>query len=597
VKPIRVLSRTLVGRIAAGEVVERPASVVKELVENALDAGASRVSVDIEGGATGLIRVADDGEGIPLGQLAVAVARHATSKVASPEELDAIDSLGFRGEGLAAIGAVSRLRLASRAAVEEEGGEVRVEDGAIGPVTPSARATGTTVEVQDLFFSTPARRKYLKSPSAELRNISQLLQAYALARPEVHFSLNVEGKVSLDFPGVHDLHGRAAQVWGKDRLAAMVPVLHEAADLSLEGFLGAPENSRVRSGHQVFLINGRWVSSPLLRTAVREAYADLIPPSRHPEALLHLRVPADEVDVNIHPTKREVRLLRERMLYPRLIGLVRACVDDRFPVLRLSGREKPPRRESPDSQVPLGLYLSRSRSTASWGADGPSRSAPEVLPFPGPKRSAAPEGGEPGGPPGAEEESEPRAMASMWQVHETYILAAIEGALLIIDQHAAHERVLYEQALRRLQGESPASQELLFPMVIELTHDELSVLLEVASPLEKLGFHLELFGGTTVLVHAIPLGLREWRHGALLKDVLDHYTDLPTQTDIEERVARSVACHGAIKAGQKLSLQEMNALVDQLFATEKPQGDPHGRPVYLRMSLDELNRRFGRSPR
>jgi DNA mismatch repair protein MutL len=187
-------------------------------------------------------------------------------------------------------------------------------------------------------------------------------------------------------------------------------------------------------------------------------------------------------------------------------------------------------------------------------------------------------------------------MANMWQIHETYILAAIQKGILIIDQHAAHERVLYEQALRRLRGEARASQELLFPMVIDLTHDEFPVFLEVKAVLEKLGFHLELFGETTVRVHSIPAGLREWRHGGLLKDVLDHYTDLPTSTDIEERVARSVACHGAVKAGQTLSLEEMNALVDQLFATEKPQGDPHGRPVFLRMDLDELHRRFGRSP-
>jgi DNA mismatch repair protein MutL len=586
-KPIRVLSESLVGRIAAGEVVERPASVVKELVENALDAGASRVAVEIEGGPSGRIRVSDDGEGIPVGELALAVQRHATSKLSDPADLEAIRSLGFRGEGLAAVGAVSRMRITSCVPEAGEGGEVRVDGGAIHAVIPAGRAPGTTVEVDDLFFNTPARRKYLKSPSAELRHASQLLQACALAYPEVHFSLSVDGRASLDLPGMPDLHSRVGQVWGRERADGMVPVLHATDDLALEGFLGAPEDSRVRSGHQIFLINRRWVSSVLLRTVVREAYGDLIPPSRHPEAVLHLRIAPEEVDVNVHPTKREVRLLRERMLYPRLIAVVRECVEGRFPALRVRRPDDDaPGAGSPDAQVPMGLYLSRPRRERGRAADG-RRPPAEVLPFPG---------GAGASPPPLREEAEPPAMADMWQIHETYILAAIQKGILIIDQHAAHERVLYEQALRRLRGESRASQELLFPMVVELSHDEFSVLLEVKAVLETLGFHLELFGETTVRVHAIPAGLREWRHGALLKDVLDHYTDLPTSTDITERVARSVACHGAVKAGQTLSLEEMNALVDQLFATEKPQGDPHGRPVFLRMDLDELHRRFGRSP-
>jgi DNA mismatch repair protein MutL len=417
--------------------------------------------------------------------------------------------------------------------------------------------------------------------------VSQLLQAVALAYPEVHVSLSVDGRASLDFPGMPDLHARVGQVWGRKRAESMVPVLHEADDLSLEGFLGAPEDSRVRSGHQIFLINRRWVTSVLLRTVVREGYGDLIPPSRHPEALLHLRLAPEEVDVNVHPTKREVRLMRERMLYPRLIAVVRECVEGRFPALHVRRHRPEAPEPEGDSQVPMGLYLSRPRRDGGRATDGP-RPPAEVLRFPG-------RGFEPP-PPTPREEAEPPAMANMWQIHETYILAAIRKGVLIIDQHAAHERVLYEQALRRLRGEARASQELLFPMVIDLTHDEFSVFLEVKAVLETLGFHLELFGETTVRVHAIPAGLREWRHGALLKDVLDHYTDLPTSTDIEERVARSVACHGAVKAGQTLSLEEMNALVDKLFATEKPQGDPHGRPVFLRMDLDELHRRFGRSP-
>jgi len=584
--PIRVLPETLVGRIAAGEVVERPMSVVKELLENSLDAGARRVAVSVEGGLATLIRVADDGEGIGFEELAVAVQRHATSKIADPGDLEGIASLGFRGEGLAAIAAVSRLTLASRARDEDDGGIIPVEGGRIGAPEPVARAVGTTVEVRDLFFNTPVRRKYLKSPATELRQVSLLLQAYALARPDVHLSLQVDDRISLDLPAVDDLHARVGQVLGRERRDRMVPVLAEGPGFALEGFLGAPEDSRVRSTHQILLVNGRWVTSQLLRTAIRQAYTDLIPPSRHPEAVVHLQVPAGEVDVNVHPTKREVRLLRERELYPRLIRALGEPVEDRFPSLKLRDPTFPSVPVA--DQGSIALYARRPEAAPTDRVAEPgSTPSGTIVSFPG-RATPPPEESEP-------EETAGPAMASMWQLHETYILAAISGGLLVIDQHAAHERVLFEQALARLEGQAAPSQELLFPLVVEFTTDEFSTLLEAQPTLEKLGFHLELLEGTTILVHAIPVGLREWRHGALLRDVLDHFTDLPTDLDVHERVARSVACQGAVKAGQKLSLTEMNALIDQLFATRKPQGDPHGRPVFLRVALDELHRRFGRS--
>jgi len=586
--PIRVLPDALVGRIAAGEVVERPGSVVKELVENALDAGARRIEVSVEGPLTALIRVSDDGSGIAAADLPVAVQRHATSKISESDDLIRIGSLGFRGEGLAAIGAVARLRIVSRSAEESMGAEITVEDGRIAAPEPAARAAGTTVEVRDLFFNTPARRKYVKSDAAELRFISQLLQAYALARPEVAFLLALDGKTSLNLPAAGDLHARLGQVLGRERLARMVPVLEEAPDLALEGFLGAPEDSRARGTHQTFLLNGRWIMSPLLKVAVREAYGDLIPPSRHPEAILHLRLPPEEVDVNVHPTKREVRLLRERELYPRLIRLLKDRVEGHFPSLKLGGGTAEPAPPPDAGQRRIRFPAAPPAfGGASRVREGSAEGPPRVVPFP-PEASRDFARVEP------DEEIEP-VLANLWQLHKTYILGAIEGALLIIDQHAAHERVLFEQAVLRLEGTPAQSQELLFPLTVELTHDEFSLLLESHSVLEKLGFHLEVFGGTTVLVHAIPTGLHEWRHGALLRDVLDHVAELPTSMDVTERVARAVACQGAVKAGQKLTLEEMNGLVDQLFATDKPQGDPHGRPVFLRVPLGELHRRFGRS--
>ncbi len=592
--PVRVLPDALVGRIAAGEVVERPGSVVKELIENSLDAGSARIEVAVEGKLSGLIRVADDGVGIAADDVATAVQRHATSKIGDDDDLTHIAFLGFRGEGLAAVGAVSRLRLMSRTESEASGAEVVVEGGLIGQSRPAARAAGTTVEVADLFFNTPARRKYLKSDAAEMRYVSQLMQAYALGNPSVQFVLTSDGREVLNFPPAADLHERMVQVMGPSKVGRMIPVLEETPGFALEGFLGAPEDSRARGTHQIFLINGRWVQSPVLRVAVREAYTDLIPPSRHPEVVLHLRVPPDEVDVNVHPTKREVRLLRERDLYPALIRALRSRVEGHFPSLKLRGPEEPSPADAPPSthQGSLPLGYARSHPGADpWGrVSDEGRERPTVVPFPRPHRDDALPFER------AEDEDDGPAMASMWQLHQTYIMAAIEGALLVIDQHAAHERVLFEQAMARFEGEPAASQELLFPLPVELTSDELALLLEAHAALEKLGFHLELFDDkTTVAVHAIPAGLREWRHGALLRDVLDHVADLSGKLDVTERVARAVACQGAVKAGQKLSLAEMNGLVDQLFATEKPQGDPHGRPVFLRIELSELHRRFGRS--
>ena len=580
---IRVLPENLVGRIAAGEVVERPASVVKELLENALDAGATTVEITVDEGPTGRITVADNGSGIAAVELPLAVQRHATSKLEAPGDLDAIASLGFRGEGLAAIAAVSRVVVTSRVAGEDVGARLVVEEGGIGSPEPAPRDTGTTVEVRDVFFNTPARRKYLKSTQAELRACSQLVQAYAFAYPETQFRYLVDGKRIADWPSAADRHERLTQVLGASRVKRLIPVDIESKDLALEGFLGPPEDSRARSAHQVFFVNGRWVQSPLLRQVVRMSYGDLIPPGRHPEAFLMLRLPADRVDVNVHPTKREVRLQDERQLYPRLISALQPFVEDRFPGLRMDRAETPDALPFPDvaaSDAPpqLTLYgtppVAPARPDRVADADQPPG---EVLAFPT---------GEP---------EEPAALADLWQLHDTYILARVKEGLLIIDQHAAHERVLYEEAMRRLQGENPVSQELLFPTVVELAPDEFSVLLESHSTLEKFGFHLETFGGTSVLVHAIPAGVREWRHGALLRDILDHFADLPGQMDVWEKVARSVACHGAVKAGQALTLREMNELVDQLFATQKPQGDPHGRPVFLRMDLAELHRRFGRS--
>ena len=584
---IVVLSDAVIGRIAAGEVVERPSSVLKELIENSIDAGSHRIDVSVTGGPTGVLRVSDDGCGMSPEELRLAVHRHATSKLSDESSLEAIESLGFRGEGLPAVASVARVELLSSRG-NGEAARLDVDNGEVGAVEPAARDQGTTISVKDLFFSTPARKKFLKSDAAELRHISRLVQAYAMAYPQISISLEMEKRKLLNLDAASDRHERLTQILGTNRVERLMAVNHEAPHLKLEGFLGVPEDSRARSGHQMFFINGRWVQSPLLRQVTRLAYGDLIPPARHPEAFLWLSVPPDSVDVNVHPTKVEVRLRDERKLYPQLISALKPQVESYYPSLNVNkvGTREDPDPPLPDSrQIPLLPASPRDYFHSAPPPGKVSEETPQVLPFPTSIQT----------PSGSEGHSEDPVRADLWQIQDTYILARVSDGLLIIDQHAAHERVLYEQALRRFEGEPPASQELLFPTVVEFAPDEYSVLLNAHAALEKLGFHLENFGGTTVLVHAIPVGVRQWNHGALLRDILDHFADLPGELDIIEKVCRSVACHGAVKAGQKLTLEEMNELLDQLFATSKPQGDPHGRPVFLRLGLAELNRRFGRT--
>jgi DNA mismatch repair protein MutL len=596
---IRRLPPDTASRIAAGEVIERPLSALKELLENALDAGARSVEVRVEHALDHRFTVADDGGGIRAAELELALERHATSKLSSLEDLDRLASLGFRGEALPSIAAVSRLTLTSRQPGTEGAAFVAIEGGAITGRGAVARAPGTTVEVADLFYNTPARRKFLSSPTGELRAALRLLEAYALACPQVGFRLVVDGRERLQWPAVPGAEAGAGATLGarRERAIALWGARHagqliEAASASgaggamegvrVEALLGLPEHARATREGQVYVVNGRWIQSPMLGAALRQAYGNLLPAGRFPAATLWLTVPAARLDVNVHPTKREVRFADEERVFSLVVA---ACAKPLsklappFTVVRGGGQESETYpawsdrvREGPPEQTYLGLE-----------AAGTPGAVPPAVAGPAAAEQAAP---------GA------AAEIPLWQLHRTYLLAPVRGGLVIVDQHAAHERILYEEALARLAGEPGASQQLLFPTLVDLTNDQFELLLELGPDLRQLGWDLSLLGPPTVVIQGVPSGLRHERPGQLLQDVLDgmnENTGRSADEDLAHRLAASWACHAATRAGDPLTQEEMRSLVDRLFATSRPHGDPHGRVTFVRLDLDELHRRFGRT--
>ncbi|TMQ73592.1 MAG: DNA mismatch repair endonuclease MutL [Candidatus Eisenbacteria bacterium] len=576
-RTIRRLAPETASRIAAGEVIERPLSALKEVVENALDAGARRLELAIDGSLDRCFRVADDGSGIAEDELELALERHATSKIGALEDLDTLQSLGFRGEALPSIAAVSRLRIASRIEGEESAAFRSVEGGAVVERGRAPRARGTTVEVRDLFFNTPARRKFLKSETGETRAALRMLETYGLAFPEVAFRLVVDGRERFAWPAAASVRERAGAIWGARHAEQRLEIDAQRDGIRVQALLGLPEHARATRDGQQFLVNRRWIQSPVLSQALRQAYGNLLPTGRFPTAAVWLTVPPDRLDVNVHPTKREVRFADE----DRVFALLAAAAAQRLaplhpPFTVIQGGASEPRwaervSEPPPDQTYLGF-----ESAAPAGPAAGTSSAPRPAATPAGAVAAQPE---------------------VWQLHATYILAPVRGGLVIADQHAAHERILYEEARARLEGQQGASQQLLFPALVDLSRDQFELLLELGPSLQQLGWDLAPLGPPTVIIRGVPAGLRDDRAGSLLQDVLDGVAEESgrnARDDVVEHLARSYACHAAVRAGDPLTVEEMRVLLDRLFATSRPHGDPHGRPTFVRVELDELHRRFGR---
>jgi len=584
---IQILSPAVVSRIAAGEVVERPASVVKELVENAIDAGSRRIRVEVSGSGQKLIRVSDDGRGMSPEDARLAVRRHATSKIVSDADLEAIETLGFRGEALSSIAAVSLLELSTREEEAQEGLVLKLEGGKLTDSSPTGRPAGTTVTVRNLFYNTPARRKFLRSAQTEFRRIVDAVTHLSLAHREVGFQLMHGDRTTLNLGPAGNLQERLAELWPMEMVDDVIFFSHQAAPIQIEGCIGTPKMSQSSRHRQIFILNGRPVTDRTLQHGLFQAYQVYFPKDRHPAAVVLISTAPGQVDVNVHPTKREVRFQDSRAIHDLLAFTVGKALSRLTPRAELGeqiiGEETGARGGSIGERT--GEYLTGGRDSA--GAPDGSGGQVQASLF----------DGRPGGqPPGAPSEGRRREdLVSLWQLHNLYIFSAIKSGVVIIDQHAAHERILYEQAKRSFQEAAASSQQLLFPQVVELTQAQLQVFDEHQDLLAGLGFVVRPFGGKTVLVEAEPVTLMMGRHSQVLRDILDDLAaHQPAELDREERLARSFACQGAIKAGERLTQEEMNSLVNMLFATSSPYTCPHGRPTIIRMSLEELARKFGR---
>jgi DNA mismatch repair protein MutL len=593
---IRRLDEAAANRIAAGEVIERPASAVKELIENAIDAGAGRIEVAIAEGGKALIRVADDGAGIVAEDLALALDRHATSKI-DGSDLVNITSYGFRGEALPSMAAVARLTLTSRAAGAAEAWEIAAAAGAIGRPRPAARGRGTTVELRDLFFATPARLKFLRSARAEAQATAEALRRLALAEPGIAFELSdvSEGAGRLMFRAeAEDRLARIGRILGRDFAENALEIAAERGGVRLTGFAALPTYARGAATAQHFFVNGRPVRDRLLVGALRAAYADLMARDRHPAAVLFLDLAPERVDVNVHPAKAEVRF--------REPGVVRGLVISAL-AHALAGAGH--RTASTVSAAALGAFrpggpgglLPRWRQHSSPPAEAARALAAQAPLLPGGFAEA--------GWAGARVEAEPEADAAedlplgvaRAQLHGTYIVAQTRDGVVIVDQHAAHERLVYERLKRQLAEAGVRRQALLIPEVVELEPEAAEQVLERAGELARLGLVLEPFGGGAVMVREVPALLGQAEAGALVRDVADELTELGESGAVGARldaVLSRMACHGSVRAGRRMTAEEMNALLREMEATPFSGQCNHGRPTHVRLTLGEIERLFGR---
>lgn len=611
---IHVLPEKLANQIAAGEVVERPASVVKELLENALDAGAGRVDVTVRNGGKTEIRVADDGHGMGREDALLAMDRHATSKIKSEQDLAAIRTLGFRGEALPSIASVSRMVLET-AERDGHGTRVVVTGGQMAAVEECARRTGTTVAVRSLFFNVPARAKFLRTTAAENRAIGEVVTTQALATPSIAFTLDSGTRDVLTLPAAGSVSERVAALWGNAAAEELLPVAYRAGAVALTGLIQRPNSARPGGRRTYLFVNGRAFTDRYLVRAADRAYKTTIAPGIHPHLFLFLEVPDGEVDVNVHPAKAEVRF-RDRIGVERLIeeGVRGALAGlESTPSIGARGAAPQPQpsteagwtglnpnfgvmtlREVP--LTPFNAHLAAaSAAAAPGGAEDPASQMTLFV-----TGGAAPlEGAENGRAGGVPAEMFAGAAPVMWQIHNTYILAETRSGLVMVDQHSAHERVLYEEIVRQFDTGAADSQRLLFPLTLRLSPAEYALVEQIQGVLERAGFEVEPFGGRSIIVHAVPNPHPYFDAERCLREMIGELVDGSPLVDSartqHQRIALTMACKGAIKAGQKLTQAEMTELFDRLFATELPYHDIHGRPTVIQLSLNELHRRFGRS--
>ncbi|WFU09644.1 DNA mismatch repair endonuclease MutL [Rhizobium sp. CB3090] len=607
---IKQLSETLINQIAAGEVIERPASAAKELIENALDAGATRIEIATVGGGKALLRVSDNGAGMEQADLELAVRRHCTSKIS--DTLEDIRTLGFRGEALPSIGSVAKLSIASRKPGSDGGAEIAVAGGRVLHLRPAAANPGTIVEVRDLFFATPARLKFLKTEKAEAAAISEVVKRMAIAFPRVRFVLSGSDRSTLEFPATGDDHlARMAQVLGHEFKDNAIELDAVREDVSLTGFIGVPTFNRGNSAHQYAFVNGRPVQDKLILSAIRGAYAETIPSGRYPVAVLSIRLDPALVDVNVHPAKSDVRFRDPGLVRGLIVGAIREALAREGDRAATTGADGMLRAFSPG----------RSGFQPAWRPSTPSAPwTPEASPS-RPYQSSATNGYGFGERPQAafdglamptaraetapavelartEEPARFPLGAARAQLHENYIVAQTDDGLVIVDQHAAHERLVFEEMRKALHSKQLSSQVLLIPEIVDLPEEDCDRLMVFADELGKLGLAIERFGPGAIAVRETPAMLGEVDAQGLIRQLADEIAEWETASGLAaklEYVAATMACHGSVRSGRRLRPEEMNALLRQMEATPGSGQCNHGRPTYIELKLSDIERLFGRS--
>ena len=602
---IRVLPNLLVNKIAAGEVIERPASVVKELLENAVDAGAKRIDVAVEDGGKKLIQVTDDGVGMSKENVALAFAQHATSKLNDEEDLFAIRTMGFRGEALASIASVSRSKIVSRTAQGQGGYEVSMDGGKQSEVKPTAAPVGTTVGVRELFFNVPARRKFLRSTTTEMAHITEQLTRVALAYSNIHFTLSHGGRKSLELPVSQNLQGRVAELFGEELAQTLIEANSNERGVKIKALLAPPGMSKTSGKWQYFFLNGRYIRDRVLSHALRETYRGLMEPSRFPVAFVYLEMAPEVVDVNVHPTKIEVRFRDSHTVHSQVLGTLRETFlkSDLVGKMHIEQNRPTYEQEHRVRQAVADYIKSQpvSQERLNYGQKGRSgySSRPGQIKQNGEKlREELNELFEQDRQKTSINQ-EPAAAASgrLLQIHKTYIVSETTDGMVIVDQHALHERILYEKLKRRLAEGKVASQQLLVPMPIELNNQQQGVLERAKEVLEQVGIELVDFGPKAIAVQSFPAMLGQADPGAVVQDIIDRLAEVPAGMSGEqllEPVLASMSCKAAVKAGDELSSEEMSQLLADRKLAEMSSSCPHGRPTMLKMSLAELEKQFKR---
>jgi len=582
---VKILSEDLTNKIAAGEVVDRPASIVKELLENSIDAGSDEITVILKNGGKTLIQVVDNGTGMSREDAILAIQRHTTSKISTYDDLHNIQTLGFRGEALASIASVSRMELKTIAHKQVSGTLLKIEGGVVTDIADTGGTRGTSMTVKNLFYNTPARRKFLKSDETEYRYILNTLHRFTLAYFQVSFKLYHNNQLIYDLKPTEPQQ-RLTEVLGNRYKEKLVQVNDRGTLLQIWGFIGDQDSAKKSRGDQFLFLNGRYIVNRALNHAVVSSYGTIIPHGSFPLYVLFLEIDPRRIDVNVHPSKMEVKFADERLIYDLLRSSVKRALSSEQIIPSLSTQIKI--EPHPIARPIDDLYSKQS-------------AIPFYETIPNLEKRREPDLSK------IESEEEPSTISvrrpkqkheriNVWQIHNQYIISEIKSGLIVIDQHVAHERVLYEQALKNFEQTKPSSQQLLFPQLVDLTPEEFSLIQDILPFLEKMGFVIKGFGGNSVVLEGAPSGLKISNPETILTEIIDEYKkNIGTSLDIRDNVAKSYSCKMAIKKGESLTRDEMNLLIDQLFVTQSPYFCPHGRPIIINISLEDLNKRFGRS--